>query len=720
MATQLAQAPTNLVLIPYHEGYDFTFDWAGDGTQQPVTSYQFELMLNGSPTGQFYTQNPDWGHPFGLFAGAIGGTGSSISARMAIVNSMGVGAFSAQSNVVIHGENWTVPNAPTNLQLVNLNGNYKVTFDFVAGGTDQPDVWNFQFEATKVAGGGTISSTLNNSGSVVNMYWAMEAGQEYDIKIKAVNVIGASLPSNTVRITHDRTINFTVPGPVQSLIVTAGEGAIDAQCFPPLTDGGTPVTEYMIEVVPGRSFSQPGSSFHVDALTNGVECSVTVRAYNGIGYGPGVTLYATPFAPVAADAPTITNIELGNGSALIHFDKPASNGGPAPKFYRATSTPGGIVSYSARSPIVVADLTNDTSYGFTVAAINEFGDSPESVPMTGVMPSANLSFTVPSGALPSPKRTGFRATVGATETLDTEALFRKMVTYIEEAGFQTITHINAGFEAGYLESVSFRPVWEHRYPTMTPKWAINLITPNAGAQMMHLVAYAGEDFTKIEVDPDNGQKKTEQQVWWPDAGKLQEIYFYADGKTGEWGFFHFFQNEAPYLSGQTAYIGATMEMPFQMHQTPWVFPYFGIAMPGDGFMAPWVKTFPQYYNNADDTSVEGYYTDQYMDIVSPLGGWAPEGNPLAQKPAAPFAKSLGDILVLPGGPREQLWVGARLNRVMVATNDGWNDWDLVGDMIVTPYSRWSSTSTPSGPRWAVPCPLGGPAVENVAEAQGEP
>ena len=99
---------------------------------------------------------------------------------------------------------------------------------------------------------------------------------------------------------------------------------------------------------------------------------------------PGTASFTT--VAVAPQAPTIGTATAGNTQASVTFTAPASNGGSVVTQYTATSSPGNITATGTSSPIVVAGLTNGTSYTFTVTATNAIGTGPASAPSNAVTP----------------------------------------------------------------------------------------------------------------------------------------------------------------------------------------------------------------------------------------------------------------------------------------------------------------------------------------------
>jgi len=95
-----------------------------------------------------------------------------------------------------------------------------------------------------------------------------------------------------------------------------------------------------------------------------------------------------PVSSVAPGAPTAVSAIAGNTQATVSFTAPTSNGGSDITSYSVTSSPGSKTGTGKASPIIVAGLTNGTSYTFTVTATNSAGTSTTSTASTTVTPGA--------------------------------------------------------------------------------------------------------------------------------------------------------------------------------------------------------------------------------------------------------------------------------------------------------------------------------------------
>jgi hypothetical protein len=148
---------------------------------------------------------------------------------------------------------------------------------------------------------------------------------------------------------------------------------------PPASDGGSPVTGYVITAAPGGKTVTTARvrAFLVGGLANGTRYTFTVAAVNSAGTGkPSVPSAAvTPRSAVRPGAPGSVRAVAGYRQVTVFWRAPASDGGDPVSGYVVAAHPGAVtvrVSGAARSA-VLAGLTNGTSYRVSVGAVTAAG-----------------------------------------------------------------------------------------------------------------------------------------------------------------------------------------------------------------------------------------------------------------------------------------------------------------------------------------------------------
>lgn len=188
-----------------------------------------------------------------------------------------------------------------------------------------------------------------------------------------------------------------LPGPprIGALTVYAGQAAvtITVSWTAPSSDGGHRIVRYTVTASPGGKTCTRGAgplecTITGLTLTCGVTYTFTVTATNVAGTGPAsapsgrLTRATLPGPPRGVDATS------GDGSALVSWSAPASNGCSTVTSYIAIASPGGNGCTWSSGPLecTVTGLTNGVAYTFTVTATSARGIGPPSAPSPPVIP----------------------------------------------------------------------------------------------------------------------------------------------------------------------------------------------------------------------------------------------------------------------------------------------------------------------------------------------
>ncbi len=321
--------------------------------------------------------------------------GSVYDFRVSAVNSAGQGTASD----VVSSTPYTVPGAPTSVSATRGNG--QVTVSFSAPASNGGSVITGY---TVTSNPGSHTGTGASSPITVT---GLTNGTPYTFTVAATNAAGTgpdSSDSNSVT-------PATVPNPPTGLLTTAGNAQVGLSWTAPIDNGGSSVTDYVIEYKLSTDslwsvFSDgvsAGTTGTVTGLTNGLSYDFQVSAANDVGQGSaGAQASAVPVT--VPSAPTIGTATGGNARATVTFSAPADDGGSPITSYVITSSPGNISTTTTTTSGVVLGLNNGTSYTFTVAAVNAVGTGASSAASNSVTPA-----TVPDAP------TGVSAVAGNTQ-----------------------------------------------------------------------------------------------------------------------------------------------------------------------------------------------------------------------------------------------------------------------------------------------------------------
>jgi hypothetical protein len=209
----------------------------------------------------------------------------------------------------------------------------------------------------------------------------------------------------------------TAPGAPTIATPVAGNAAATVSWTAPASDGGSPITGYVVRGYVGTA-STPTVTVNVAAgltstvvtgLANGTSYTFDVAAVNAVGTGPfsAVSTPVVPKAPATVPGgPTIGTTVPGSTTARVAWTAPASDGGSPITGYvvrgyvAAATTPTLTANVAAGlTSTVVTGLANGTGYRFDVAAVNAVGTGPFSAISVAVTPRVSLA-PIPGNVVP--------------------------------------------------------------------------------------------------------------------------------------------------------------------------------------------------------------------------------------------------------------------------------------------------------------------------------
>ncbi|MEM9045338.1 MAG: fibronectin type III domain-containing protein [Pseudomonadota bacterium] len=209
---------------------------------------------------------------------------------------------------------WTITSAaslPSQVSgLIANGGDAQVTLSWEEPNNNGSVISDYVIER-RIAGG--VFVVLNDGAGIDLSFVDTGLGNDvfHEYRVSAVNAIGTGAASAIAGATP--TSSVTVPDQVTGVLATPGDAQVTLSWLAP-SDGGSPLTDYLIEVDSGSGFSVlsdgtgVSTSFVHTGLVNGTQYTYRVAATNSIGVG-------------AASAPaSATPNAIGSGATIVTRD----------------------------------------------------------------------------------------------------------------------------------------------------------------------------------------------------------------------------------------------------------------------------------------------------------------------------------------------------------------------------------------------------------------
>ncbi|HET9896753.1 MAG TPA: fibronectin type III domain-containing protein [Streptosporangiaceae bacterium] len=235
-------------------------------------------------------------------------------------------------------------------------------------------------------------------------------GKKLFIAAAAVLAVAAAGVPTAVRASVRSAAN--VPGPPSGVRAVARDRGALVSWKAPSSDGGSPLTGYVIKASPGGATVRTSvvTAFLVGGLKNGKTYKFTVTATNKDGTGPASSPSAAvrPHPAISPGSPRSVAATAGFRHISVSWLAPRSDGGAPVTAYRLTTRPATSaisVSGSARSATLTG-LANGKAYKVAVVAVNHAGRGKAAVSRPAV-PHVTVP-GVPAGVTAAPASSGVR------------------------------------------------------------------------------------------------------------------------------------------------------------------------------------------------------------------------------------------------------------------------------------------------------------------------
>ncbi|MGA1362414.1 MAG: S8 family serine peptidase [Ilumatobacteraceae bacterium] len=319
----------------------------------------------------------------------------------------------------------------------------------------------------------------------------------------AVTDAGTGSPNRLVYMASFEPAPPSVPSSPGTPVPTALDASVSLVWSAPSFDGGTPVTDYLVEYAPvtatvigawvtfddGVSTNRTAT---VTGLANGTQYRFRVSAVNSVGTGlPGASAAATPMVPGVPLAPRSLVAYAGRASASLYWSSPLSNGTtlPVTDYVVEYRNPGGDWTVhndgvSASRSAFLTGLTGNLVHTFRVSAVNSVGTGLPSNEYT-VTPTSYTAPSAPRNLSASPRLLGAYVAWSTPADSGGGAISGYLVDWTVDSGVTWSPTVRTeswqravsltGLTAGTVHTVRVRAVSEHG----TGDAASTSVTPTA-------------------------------------------------------------------------------------------------------------------------------------------------------------------------------------------------------------------------------------------------
>jgi len=298
-----------------------------------------------------------------------------------------------------------VPLSPSSISGTGLGGS--TTIEWIAPTSDGGSPITDYVIEYSVAGSGTWTTFSDGTSTATSAtITGLTAGNAYEFRVSAKNLIGNSLPSFTSPVVE------SLPTAPAITAVTGGSEKVTVTWNAPSHLGSGTLTDYEVTAydaagnVAGTCNPASGQrTCDVTGLDNGSSYTFKVAAITSIGSSAQSSASSVVIPAGVPSAPANVAAVTSGSNMTVTFDAPSDTGGSAITSYVVTSSPSGATCTRGANATTYTctGLTAGTNYTYSVKAVNSKGESSASLDSTAVTavaaPSAplNVSAVITAG-----------------------------------------------------------------------------------------------------------------------------------------------------------------------------------------------------------------------------------------------------------------------------------------------------------------------------------
>ena len=391
-APAVPDAPTGVVAVAGEGQASLSWTAPARDNGSAIVDYAVQFSKNGGQSWSNFVHAPSTETSITV-TGLTNGTAYLF--RVAAVNGVGVGDYSAASNSVMPiGK----PEAPTNVTGTRGDGQVGLAWAAPAsngGAAITNYVVEYSSNYDAVTPTWTTFSHATSTATTIAVT-GLANGTSYKFRVAAVNAIGTGVYS----VASAAVTPAGAPGTPTGLTATRGDASVALVWTAPAANGSA-ISDYTVQYSSndGTSWTtfshavSAATSITVTGLANGTAYLFRVAAVNGVGRGDYAATSQTVTPAALPGAPYNLSGTSGDALVALTWTAPSGNGATITGYLVRYSTDSGSTwsdpqaTGSTSAACTVTGLTNGTAYLFQVAAVNAVGTSAYSASSSAITPA---------------------------------------------------------------------------------------------------------------------------------------------------------------------------------------------------------------------------------------------------------------------------------------------------------------------------------------------